>query len=76
MRKHVRDFLGILNPRERKIIQYRFGMHDGERKSLTEIGNMYGLSKERVRQLESRALDKLKESLPSQGLEAYLHLLI
>nr|CAD1843844.1 unnamed protein product [Ananas comosus var. bracteatus] len=76
MREHVRDFLGILNPRERKIIQYRFGIHDGERKSLTEIGRMYGLSKERVRQLESRALDKLKESLPSQGLEAYLHLLI
>ncbi|OAY79939.1 RNA polymerase sigma factor sigF, chloroplastic, partial [Ananas comosus] len=74
MREHVRDFLGILNPRERKIIQYRFGIHDGERKSLTEIGRMYGLSKERVRQLESRALDKLKESLPSQGLEAYLHL--
>nr|CAD1843801.1 unnamed protein product [Ananas comosus var. bracteatus] len=76
MREHVRDLLGILNPRERKIIQYRFGIHDGERKSLTEIGRMYGLSKERVRQLESRALDKLKESLPSQGLEAYLHLLI
>ncbi|XP_072957868.1 RNA polymerase sigma factor sigF, chloroplastic [Typha angustifolia] len=76
MRQHVVDLLRILKPRERTIILYRFGIHDGERKSLTEIGNMFGLSKERVRQIESQALEKLKASLPSQGLEAYMELII
>ncbi|XP_010907040.2 RNA polymerase sigma factor sigF, chloroplastic [Elaeis guineensis] len=76
MRQHVRGLLRILKPRERQIIQYRFGIPNNEQKSLTEIGAMFGLSKERVRQLESRALDKLKGCLPSHGLGAYLELLL
>ncbi|XP_058082131.1 RNA polymerase sigma factor sigF, chloroplastic [Magnolia sinica] len=76
MRRHMRNLLSILTPRERQIIQFRYGIHDGERKSLSNIGALYGLSKERVRQVESRALDKLKQCLSSQGLEAYVSLLI
>lgn len=76
MRQHVRGLLRILPPRERQIIQFRFGMHGGEPKSLSEIGELLGLSKERIRQLESRALDRLKESLPGHGLGAYVELLI
>lgn len=76
MRQHVRGLLRILKPRERQIIQYRFGIHNNEPKSLTEIGVMFGLSKERVRQLESRALNKLKACLQSHGLGAYQELLI
>ncbi|KAK6140236.1 hypothetical protein DH2020_026034 [Rehmannia glutinosa] len=76
MREHTRNLLSVLNPRERKIIRLRFGIEGGEQKSLSEIGAGFGLSKERVRQLESRALYKLKQCLSSQGLEAYADMLI
>ncbi|KAK6147011.1 hypothetical protein DH2020_017943 [Rehmannia glutinosa] len=76
MRQHTRNLLSVLNPRERKIIRLRFGIEGGEQKSLSEIGAGFGLSKERVRQLESRALYKLKQCLSSQGLEAYADMLI
>ena len=76
MRQHVRNLLSNLSPRERKIIRLRFGIENGEQKSLAEIGNMFGLSKERVRQLESRALYRLKQCLGSEGLGAYTDLLV
>ncbi|KAJ6425444.1 hypothetical protein OIU84_026090 [Salix udensis] len=75
MRKHVRGLLNILSPKERRIIRLRFGIEDGKQKSLLEIGNVFGLSKERVRQLESRALYKLKQCVGSHGLHAYADLL-
>ncbi|XXG40584.1 hypothetical protein AAC387_Pa01g1265 [Persea americana] len=77
MRRHVRNLLCVLSPRERQIIRLRFGIQDGgQGKTLSAIGDMFGLSKERVRQLESRALDKLKNHLSSEGLEAYVNFLI
>ncbi|KAL3628506.1 hypothetical protein CASFOL_027552 [Castilleja foliolosa] len=76
MRQHTRNLLSVLNPRERKIIRMRFGIEDGKQKSLSEIGAGFGLSKERVRQLESRALYKLKQCLSSHGLEAYADMLV
>nr|AFK38759.1 unknown [Lotus japonicus] len=76
MRRHARNLLHTLNPRERRIIRLRFGIEDGYEKSLSEIGTVFGLSKERVRQLESRALDKLKQCLASHGLDAYANLLV
>ena len=76
MRRHIRNLLNVLNSKERQIIRLRFGIEDGKEKTLLEIGNMFGLSKERVRQLESRALYKLKRCCNSQGLGAYTNLLI
>lgn len=76
MRRHVLNLLSILRPKERKIIRLRFGMVDGEPKSLSEVGEIFGLSKERVRQVESRAMYKLKKCLVSQGLDAYVDLLV
>ncbi|KAI3874569.1 hypothetical protein MKX03_028578 [Papaver bracteatum] len=75
MRRHVRNLLSILPPKEKRIIRLRYGIEDGEQKSLAQIGDVFGLSKERVRQLENRALDKLRNFLSSQGLEAYTNLL-
>lgn len=76
MRRHVLNVLSILRPKERKIIRLRYGFDDGEQKSLSEIGDIFGLSKERVRQLEIRALYKLKKCLVKQGLDAYVDLLL
>ncbi|CAN6843854.1 unnamed protein product [Brassica oleracea] len=76
MRNHVRNLLNVLSPKERKIIRLRFGIDGGKQRSLSEIGEIYGLSKERVRQLESRALYRLKQNMNSHGLNAYADLLV
>ena len=76
MRRHVHNLLNVLNPKEKSIIRLRFGIENGEEKTLTDIGKVFGLTKERVRQLESRALSKLRDCLESQGLHAYMDLLI
>ncbi|XP_039160825.1 RNA polymerase sigma factor sigF, chloroplastic isoform X4 [Eucalyptus grandis] len=76
MRRHVRSLLSTLSPKERQIIKLRYGIDGGEQRSLSDIGNIFGLSKERVRQLESRAVYKLKQCLGSHGLHAYGHLVI
>ncbi|KAK7396579.1 hypothetical protein VNO78_17684 [Psophocarpus tetragonolobus] len=76
MRRHVQDLLNILSPKEKSIIRLRFGIEDGKEKTLSDIGKVFGLTKERVRQLESRALSKLKQCLESQGLDAYTDLLV
>ncbi|PHU06502.1 RNA polymerase sigma factor sigF, chloroplastic [Capsicum chinense] len=75
MRRHIRGLLNVLSPKERKIIRLRFGIGDGKRNSLSEIGAVFGLSKERVRQLETRALYKLKQNLSKHGLDAYSDML-
>ncbi|WVZ61372.1 hypothetical protein U9M48_011262 [Paspalum notatum var. saurae] len=72
MRQHVRSFLGMtLSPREKEIIEHRFGIHDGEPKTLHVIGDMYGLSKERIRQVQNKALDKLRKSVEEQGFQSH-----
>ncbi|KAL5742956.1 hypothetical protein ACOSP7_029688 [Xanthoceras sorbifolium] len=76
MRQHTRNLLSILSPKERHIIKLRFGIEDGTQKSLAEIAKIYGLSKERVRQLESRALYRLKQSFGSEAIGGYADLLV
>ncbi|MED6172188.1 hypothetical protein PIB30_047788 [Stylosanthes scabra] len=76
MRRHVRNLLSILSPKEKSIVSLRFGIEDGRERSLQEIGNIIGLTKERVRQLEGRALKKLKQCLDGEGLHAYVDLIV
>ncbi|KAJ3688863.1 hypothetical protein LUZ61_018027 [Rhynchospora tenuis] len=71
MREHVRQCLNNLTPRERTVIEHRFGIIDRERKILNEIGSMLGLSRERIRQIESSALRKLREIASREDLSAY-----
>jgi len=58
----VRETLSNLPPREEEIIKMRFGIEDGNEHTLDEIGEHFNLTRERVRQIEERALDKLKNS--------------
>jgi RNA polymerase primary sigma factor len=63
LRNKVDDLLKELNDREKKIISQRFGFGGRERKTLQEIGNRLGVSRERIRQLENIALAKLRQAL-------------
>jgi len=63
---HVLDLLGKMDPREATVLRMRFGLDDEEPKTLKEIGERLGLTRERVRQIESEALTKLADSLPAE----------
>jgi RNA polymerase primary sigma factor len=66
------DALGELPERERRVLELRFGLEDDQPKTLREIGESLGLSRERVRQIESRALNRLRRSHKTQSLAGYL----
>jgi RNA polymerase primary sigma factor len=69
----LRDALADLPERERSVLELRFGLSDDQPKTLREIGDVLGLSRERVRQIESRALNKLRRSHKTRSLAGYLN---
>ena len=73
LEKTMRDLLSRLNERQQKILGLHFGMEDGICYSLEEIGKKLGISKERVRQIERQAMDKLQKDGESLGLEDFLN---
>ena len=69
----MEHLLGMLNDRQRQVLRLHFGMDDGVCHPLEEIGGMLGISKERVRQIEKQAMDKLQKLGASLGLEEFLN---
>ena len=69
----MEDLLGMLNERQQQTLRLRFGMIDGECHSLDEVGQILGVSKERARQIEKQAMDKLQQLGAGMGLEDFLN---
>jgi len=72
MKGHIADSLGLLTPREQKILRMRFGLEDGKTHTLEEVGQEFGVTRERIRQIEAKALQKLKKHEAAQKLKDYL----
>lgn len=72
LKQTVESLLGRLTERQQQVLRLRFGMDDGEFRSLEEVGKLLGISKERSRQIERQAVSKLKEYGTDLGLEDFL----
>ena len=69
----MESLLGMLNERQQQTLRLRFGMTDGECHSLEDVGQILGISKERARQIEKQAMDKLQQLGAGMGLEDFLN---
>ena len=72
MKIDINELLNELNPRERTIVKLRFGLEDGKARTLQEMGKLFSVCKERVRQIESTALYMLRHSIRSRKLQRCL----
>lgn len=68
----INTLLGTLNEKEKSIIEYRFGLNDNKQMSLKEIGKKYKLTKERIRQIEKKALTRLRHTTRSSKLKSFM----
>ena len=72
LKGHIDDVLQTLNPREQKVLELRFGLRDGRTRTLEEVGKEFGVTRERIRQIEAKALRKLRHPSRSKNLKDYL----
>jgi RNA polymerase primary sigma factor len=72
LREQLRNILSSLNHRERQVLEMRFGLNDGQSHTLEEVGQAFGVTRERIRQIEAKALRKLRHPLRSRKLRDYL----
>ncbi|MCI0383306.1 RNA polymerase sigma factor [Streptomyces sp. CNQ085] len=72
LRRHLDAVLCTLGERERRVVQLRYGLVDGRPRTLEEIGRLFGVTRERIRQIESRTLAKLRDHAYADQLRGYL----
>ena len=72
LREQTAEVLKSLSPREEKIIRMRFGLEDGSEHTLEEVGQNFAVTRERIRQIEAKALRKLRHPSRSHRLKTFL----
>jgi RNA polymerase primary sigma factor len=72
LKEQVMDVLASLTPRESKVLELRFGLEDGRSRTLEEVGREFHVTRERIRQIEAKALRKLRHPSLSKKLKDYL----
>jgi RNA polymerase primary sigma factor len=72
LKEQLQEILTSLSDRERKVLEMRFGLADGQGRTLEEVGSEFGVTRERIRQIEAKALRKLRHPIRSRKLRDYL----
>lgn len=72
LKKQINEILSTLSDRERKVIELRFGLRDGVARTLEEVGHEFNVTRERIRQIEAKALRRMKSDEIAQALKDYL----
>ena len=72
LKDEISEVLLTLTEREEKVIRLRFGLEDGKARTLEEVGQMFGVTRERIRQIEAKALRKLRHPSRSRKLKDYM----
>jgi RNA polymerase primary sigma factor len=72
LKRKTANVLRTLNPREASVIKMRFGLEDGTARTLEEVGEIFQVTRERIRQIEAKALRKLRHPSRSSGLKAFV----
>jgi RNA polymerase primary sigma factor len=72
LREDILEVMAALSPRERDVLRLRFGLDDGRQRTLEEVGQLFGVTRERIRQIEAKALRKLRHPNRSRRLRDYM----
>ena len=72
LREHIEEVMQTLTPREAKVLKLRFGLEDGRMRTLEEVGKEFDVTRERIRQIEAKALRKLRHPSRSKKLKDFM----
>ena len=71
LRDHINEIIDELLPREQKILKLRFGLEDGVVRTLEEVGKEFGVTRERIRQIEAKAIEKIRLHDKAKKIQGY-----